>query len=51
MNEPGIQRVKALADISHSRYVVVATKPVQGLQIRPIVHKQRAPQVTSESVQ
>ena len=33
-----IERVQALADISRSRYVVIATKPVHRLQIRPIVH-------------
>jgi len=32
------ERVQALADISRSRYVVIATKPVNRLQIRPIVH-------------
>jgi len=32
-------RVQALADISRSAlYVVIATKPVHRLQIRPIVH-------------
>jgi len=38
--EPGIKRVglQALADISRSGYVVIATKPVHRLQIRPIVH-------------
>ena len=34
----GIQRVRALADISRSGYVVIATKPAHRLQIRPIVH-------------
>ena len=56
--KPGIQRVQALADISRSAlyafavymagyklayvYVVVATKPMHRLQIRPTVHNQRA---------
>jgi len=35
---PGIERVQALADISRSGYVVIATKPVHRSQIRPIVH-------------
>jgi len=52
--KPGIERVQALVDISRSRYVAIATQPVHGLQIRPIVHKQGAPlsfpQVTFESV-
>jgi len=30
--------VQAFPDISRSRYVVIATKPVHRLQIRPIVH-------------
>jgi len=38
INEPGIDRVQALADVSRSVYVVIATKPVHRLQIRPIVH-------------
>ena len=41
--KPGTERVQALADISRSRYVVTATKPVRRLQIRPIVHKYVAP--------
>jgi len=36
--KPGTEWVQALADISHSGYVVTATKPVHWLQIRPIVH-------------
>jgi len=32
------ERVQAFPDISRSRYVVIATKPVHRLQIRPIVH-------------
>ena len=36
--EPGIERVKALADISRSRYFAIATKPVHQLLIRPILH-------------
>jgi len=36
--QPGIERVQALADMSRLRYVVIATKPVHLLQIRPIVH-------------
>jgi len=36
--KPGIERVQALADISRSGYVVIVTKPVHRLQIRPIVH-------------
>ena len=38
MNEPGRERVQALADISRSRYVAIATQPVHRLQIRAIVH-------------
>ena len=36
----GIERVglQALVVISRSRYVVIATKPVHRLQIRPTVH-------------
>jgi len=30
--------VQALADISPSRYVAIATQPVHRLQIRPLVH-------------
>jgi len=41
--KPGIKRVQALADISRSGYVVIATKPVHRLQICPIVHDKRAP--------
>jgi len=37
-SKPGIERVQALADISRSRCVVIATQPVHRLQIRPIVH-------------
>jgi len=37
-----IERVQALADISRSGYIVIATNPVHRLQIRPIVHNQRA---------
>jgi len=40
--EPGIDRVQAVADVSHSGCVVIATKPVHGLQIRPIVHNWEA---------
>jgi len=36
--KPGIERVQALADMSRSGYVVIATKPVHRLQICPIVH-------------
>ena len=36
--KPGIERVQALADILRSGYVVIATKPVHQLQMRPIVH-------------
>jgi len=36
--QPGIERVQALADISRSRCVAIATKPVHRLQICPIVH-------------
>ena len=53
--KPAIERIQALADISRSDYVVIATKPVHRLQIRPTVHNCRAlptiPQVTSKSVQ
>ena len=41
--KPGIERVQALADISRSRYVVIATKHVHRLQIRPIVHNYAEP--------
>jgi len=37
-SEPRIERVQALADISRSGYVVIATKSVHRLQIDPIVH-------------
>jgi len=40
-NKSGIGRVQPLADISRSGYVVIATKPVYRLQIRPIVHNYR----------
>ena len=33
--QPDIEQVQALADISRSRYFVIATKPVHRLQIRP----------------
>jgi len=36
--QPAIERVQALADILRSGYVVIATKPVHRLKIRPIVH-------------
>ena len=36
--KPGTERLQALADISRSRYVVIATKPVHRLQIRQTVH-------------
>jgi len=36
--KPGIERVQTLADISRSHYVVIATKPMHELQIRPVVH-------------
>jgi len=43
--KPGTERVQALADISRSRYVAIAsryvaiaTQPVHRLQIRPMVH-------------
>ena len=36
ISQPGIERVQPLADISRSRYVVIATKPVRRLQIRSI---------------
>jgi len=38
LDKPSIERVQTLADISRSRYVVMGTKPVHRLQIRPIVH-------------
>jgi len=34
---------RALADISRSRYVVIATKTVHQLQIRPMMHNQGHP--------
>jgi len=33
-----MQQVQALADISRSRYVVIATKSMYQLHIYPIVH-------------
>jgi len=36
--KPGIERVQALTDISRWSHVVIATKPVQRLQIRTMVH-------------
>jgi len=39
--QPGIERVQALTDILHSALccqLVIATKPVQRLYIRQIVH-------------
>jgi len=39
MKKAGIERVQALADISCSGYVFIATKPMHRLEIRPIVHK------------
>jgi len=36
--KPGIERVQALADISRSGSVVMATKPVHRLHICPMVH-------------
>jgi len=37
-SKPAIERVQALADVLRSRYVIIATKPVHGLQIRPTSH-------------
>ena len=37
-NKPVMEQVQALADISCSRYVPIATQPVHWLQIRPTVH-------------
>jgi len=34
--KPGMERLQALADILRSRYVVIATKTVHRLQIRPL---------------
>ena len=52
MKNQAIERVQALADISRSGHVVTATKPVDRLHIRPILHNWRAPipfpQLTSE---
>ena len=36
--KPGLERVQALADISRSRCVAIATQPVRRLQIRTTVH-------------
>jgi len=37
--KPGIERIQQEEeDISRSRYIVIATKPVKRLQIRPVVH-------------
>jgi len=41
--KPGRQRVQALADILHSRYVITAMQPVHRLQTRPIVQNYAAP--------
>jgi len=38
MSNQAIERVQALADISHSGYSVTATKPLHSLQIRPMLH-------------
>jgi len=35
---PGTEQVQALADILRLRYVLMATKPVHRVQIRPMVH-------------
>jgi len=43
--KPVVERVQALTDISRSGYVVIATKPVHRLQIRPIAHNQSAPPI------
>jgi len=40
--QPGIEQVQKLADISHSRYIVIAMKPMHQLQIRPTVHHEGA---------
>jgi len=48
-DEPDIERVQALADISRSRCAGIATKPVQRLQIRPTLHNQRAPHTIPQS--
>jgi len=42
-NNQAHERVQALADISHSRCVVITTQPVHQLQICPIVHNLSAP--------
>jgi len=47
--QPGIERVQALADISCSCYVAIATKPVHRLQIHPIVHNEGSPFTISPS--
>jgi len=40
--EPRVERVQALADISRSRYVVIATKPVHRLGLPfPKLHLRR----------
>ena len=36
--QPGRESVQAIADISHLGYVVIATKTIHRLKIRPIVH-------------
>jgi len=41
--QPGIEQVQKLADISHSRYIVTAMKPMHQLQIHPTVHHKGAP--------
>jgi len=45
--KPGIERVQALADISRWPYDVIASKTEHRLQIRQIVHKQRALPITA----
>ena len=40
--KPDMHRVQALADISRSRYVAIATQPVHQLQIRPVVPNRAA---------
>jgi len=41
--QPGIEQVQPLADISHSRHIATAMKPMHQLQIHPTVHDEGAP--------
>jgi len=49
--KPGREPVKALADISHSRYVVIATKSMHRLQIRPSAQLEGNPTIPPSYIQ